>query len=302
MTESVPGPATTGGGPPTVGDLLRPPRPVVMGVLNVTPDSFSDGGRYADLDAAVRHGVQMHSDGAQLVDVGGESTRPGADRVDAETEAARVLPVIRELAARGVPMSVDTYRAGVAAAALAAGATVVNDVSGGLADPDMAKVVAEAGCPWILMHWRGHAKRMQDLARYTDVVTDVRAELAQRVDDALAAGVAADRIVIDPGLGFAKRAADNWQLTARLPELLSLGYPLLFAASRKSYLGALLADPDGTPRPTEGRTAATVATSVLAVAAGAWGVRVHDVRETVDALAVWTASGRPRLATTEVTR
>ncbi|GAA3736914.1 dihydropteroate synthase [Plantactinospora mayteni] len=274
--------------------------PVVVGVLNVTPDSFSDGGRYADLDAAVRHGVRMYSDGAQLVDVGGESTRPGADRVDAETEAARVLPVIRELAARGVPMSVDTYRASVAAAALAAGATVVNDVSGGLADPDMAKVVAEAGCPWILMHWRAHAKRMQELARYTDVVTDVRAELAQRVEDALAAGVAADRIVLDPGLGFAKRPADNWQLTARLPELLALGYPLLFGASRKSYLGALLAEPDGTPRPTEGRTAATIATSVLAIAAGAWGVRVHDVRETVDALAVWVASGRPRLVTGEV--
>ncbi|MDW5325536.1 dihydropteroate synthase [Plantactinospora sp. KLBMP9567] len=273
-----------------------------MGVLNVTPDSFSDGGRYADLDAAVRHGAQMHAEGAQLVDVGGESTRPGAERVDAETEAARVLPVIRELAARGVPMSVDTYRAGVAAAALAAGATVVNDVSGGLADPDMAKVVAEAGCPWILMHWRAHAKRMQELAHYTDVVTDVRAELAQRIEDALAAGVAADRIVIDPGLGFAKRPADNWQLTARLPELLALGYPLLFGASRKSYLGTLLAEPDGTPRPTDGRTAATVATSVLAVAAGAWGVRVHDVRETVDALAVWAASGRPRLATGEVAR
>ncbi|WP_370375549.1 dihydropteroate synthase [Micromonospora sp. HM5-17] len=266
-----------------------------MGVLNVTPDSFSDGGRYTDLDAAVRHGVQMHQDGAHLVDVGGESTRPGADRVDAETEARRVLPVIRELAAEGVPMSIDTYRAGVAAAALEAGATVVNDVSGGLADPDMAKVVVEANCPWILMHWRGHSKRMQELAHYTDVVADVRAELAQRVADALAAGVAADRIVIDPGLGFAKTAAHNWQLSARLPELVSLGYPLLFASSRKSYLGALLASPDGTPRPTGERTAATVATSVLAVAAGAWGVRVHDVRETVDALAVWEATGRPRV-------
>ncbi|MDG4791318.1 dihydropteroate synthase [Micromonospora sp. WMMD1102] len=295
MSESV----REGGGAP---ELLRSPEPVVIGVLNVTPDSFSDGGRYADLDAAVRHGVRMHAEGARLIDVGGESTRPGADRVDAETEAARVLPVIRELAARGVPMSVDTYRAGVAAAALAAGATVVNDVSGGLADPDMARVVAEAGCPWILMHWRAHAKRMQELAHYTDVVADVRAELAQRIAAALAAGVAADRLVLDPGLGFAKRPADNWQLTARLPELLSLGYPLLFAASRKSYLGSLLAGPDGTPRPTGERAAATIATSVLAVAAGAWGVRVHDVRGTVDALAVWAASGRPRLATGEPTR
>ncbi|MBO4208413.1 dihydropteroate synthase [Micromonospora echinofusca] len=277
-------------------DLVRADFPVVMGVLNVTPDSFSDGGRYADLDAAVAHGVALHRAGAHLVDVGGESTRPGADRVDAATEAARVLPVIRALADAGVPMSIDTTRASVAEAALAAGVAVVNDVSGGLADPDMARVVADAGCPWVLMHWRGHSRRMQELADYRDVVADVRAELGQRVDAALAGGVAADRIVIDPGLGFAKHADDNWQLTARLPELLALGFPLLFGASRKSYLGRLLADPDGTPRPPDGREAATVATSVLAVAAGAWGVRVHDVRATVDALAVWQASGRPRLA------
>jgi len=266
-----------------------------MGVLNVTPDSFSDGGRYADLDAAVGHGVRLRDDGAQLVDVGGESTRPGADRVDADTEIGRVLPVIRELAAAGVPVSIDTTRARVAEAALAAGAAVVNDVSGGLADPDMARVVRDAGCPWVLMHWRGHSRAMRELAVYGDVVTDVRAELAQRVDDALRAGVSADRIVVDPGLGFAKTAEHNWQLSARLPELLDLGYPLLFGASRKSYLGRLLAAPDGTPRPTDGREAATVATSVLAVAAGAWGVRVHDVRATVDALAVWRATGSPRL-------
>ncbi|WP_328851372.1 dihydropteroate synthase [Micromonospora globbae] len=276
-------------------DLVRAPAPVVMGVLNVTPDSFSDGGRYADLDAAVGHGVRLRDDGAQLVDVGGESTRPGADRVDADTEIGRVLPVIRELAAAGVPVSIDTTRARVAEAALAAGAAVVNDVSGGLADPDMARVVRDAGCPWVLMHWRGHSRAMRELAVYGDVVTDVRAELAQRVDDALRAGVSADRIVVDPGLGFAKTAEHNWQLSARLPELLDLGYPLLFGASRKSYLGRLLAAPDGTPRPTDGREAATVATSVLAVAAGAWGVRVHDVRATVDALAVWRATGSPRL-------
>jgi dihydropteroate synthase len=280
-----------------VTDLLRESDPVVVGVLNVTPDSFSDGGRYADLEAAVRHGVEMHRDGARLVDVGGESTRPGADRVDAREEAARVLPVIRELAALDVPMSIDTTRASVAAAALEAGVEVVNDVSGGLADPDMAKVVASAGCPWVLMHWRGHSREMGQLAAYDDVVTEVRDELRRRVDDALAAGVRADRIVVDPGLGFAKRAEHNWQLTARLGELLALGYPLLFGASRKSYLGSLLAAPDGTPRPVDQREAATVATSVLAVAAGAWGVRVHDVRATVDALAVWTAGGRPRLET-----
>ncbi|TDC28591.1 dihydropteroate synthase [Micromonospora sp. 15K316] len=276
-------------------DLVRAPAPVVMGVLNVTPDSFSDGGRYADLDAAVGHGVRLHAEGAHLIDVGGESTRPGADRVDPETEAARVVPVIRELSTAGVPVSIDTTRARVADAALTAGAAVVNDVSGGLADPDMARVVRDAGCPWVLMHWRGHSRGMRELAHYTDVVADVRAELAQRVDAALRAGVAADRIVVDPGLGFAKTAAHNWQLSARLPELLDLGYPLLFGASRKSYLGRLLAAPDGTPRPPGDREAATVATSVLAVAAGAWGVRVHDVRATVDALAVWRATGGPRL-------
>ncbi|MFG2110586.1 dihydropteroate synthase [Micromonospora chersina] len=276
-------------------DLVRAETPVVMGVLNVTPDSFSDGGRYADLDAAVAHGVRLRAAGADLVDVGGESTRPGADRVDAETEIARVLPVIRELSAAGIPVSIDTSRARVAEAVLAAGADVVNDVSGGLADPDMARVVRDAGCPWVLMHWRGHSREMRDLARYTDVVADVRAELSRRVDEALAAGVAADRIIVDPGLGFAKTAAHNWELSARLPELVDLGFPLLFGSSRKSYLGRLLADPDGNPRPTAEREAATVATSVLAVAAGAWGVRVHDVRATADALAVWRATGRPRL-------
>ncbi|WP_018831171.1 dihydropteroate synthase [Salinispora tropica] len=282
-------------------DLVQAAFPVVMGILNVTPDSFSDGGRYADLDAAIAHGVRLRSDGAHLVDVGGESTRPGADRVAAETEAARVRPVIRELAAAGVPVSIDTTRARVAELALAAGARVVNDVSGGLADPDMARVVRDAGCPWVLMHWRGHSREMRELARYGDVVADVKAELAQRVEAALAAGVAADRIVIDPGLGFAKTAAHNWELSARLPELLALGYPLLFAASRKSHLGALLAA-DGAPRPTEGREVATVATSVLAVAAGAWGVRVHDVQATADALAVWQATGSPRLAGASGTR
>ncbi|HEX2770808.1 MAG TPA: dihydropteroate synthase [Micromonosporaceae bacterium] len=277
-------------------DLLRSAMPVVMGVLNVTPDSFSDGGRYTDLDAAVQHGLWMHRQGAHLVDVGGESTRPGAERVDADTEIARVLPVIRALAAYGVPMSIDTTRAGVALAALQAGVMIVNDVSGGLADPAMAKVVADAGCPWVLMHWRGHATKMAGLATYDDVVADVERELSERVDEALAAGVAADRIVLDPGLGFAKRAEDNWRLSAHLPELTALGFPVLFGASRKSYLGSLLADPSGAPRPTGERDAATIATSVLAAAAGAWGVRVHDVRGTVDALAVWQATGRPRLA------
>jgi dihydropteroate synthase len=263
--------------------------PVVMGVLNVTPDSFSDGGRYADLDAAVAHGVQMHRDGADLVDVGGESTRPGASRVDEPAEVARVLPVIRELAAAGVPMSIDTTRAGVAAAALAAGVSVVNDVSGGLADPAMAAVVVEYGCPWVLMHWRGHSRQMHQLATYHNVIKEVRDELRTQADVALAAGVPASKIILDPGLGFAKRAEHNWQLSAHLDEITGLGFPVLVGASRKSYLGLLLADPDGTPRPVQAREAATIATSLLAVQAGAWGVRVHDVLGTVDALRVLRA-------------
>ena len=272
-----------------------------MGVLNVTPDSFSDGGRYADLGAAVAHGVLLRDQGADLVDVGGESTRPGADRIDADTEAARVVPVVRALAAAGVPMSIDTTRASVAAAALEAGAGTVNDVSGGLADPTMAKVVADAGCPWVLMHWRGHSRDMQRLAVYRDVVAEVREELAQRVDEALAAGVASDKIIIDPGIGFAKTAEHNWQLSAHLDRIMALGFPVLFAASRKSYLGRLLADPDGTPRPVDQREAATIATTVLALAAGVWGVRTHDVRSAVDAIAVWEATGRPAVGRTDAT-
>ena len=276
--------------------LVQQDHPVVMGVLNVTPDSFSDGGRYADLEAAVAHGVALHRAGADIIDIGGESTRPGAERVDGPTETARVLPVIKALAAAGVPLSIDTTRAEVAAAALAAGALVVNDVSGGLADPGMAAVVADAGCPWILMHWRGHSRRMLDLAHYDDVVAEVRAELRQRVADAVAGGVDPGRLILDPGLGFAKHAEHNWALSTHLDELVDLGHPVLFAASRKTYLGRLLAGPDGEPRPVDGREAATIATSVLAVAAGAWGVRVHDVRATVDALAVWRATGSPRLS------
>ncbi|TML33219.1 MAG: dihydropteroate synthase [Actinobacteria bacterium] len=268
--------------------------PRILGVLNVTPDSFSDGGRYADRDAAVAHGIRMRAQGADYVDVGGESTRPGAERVDAATEAARVVPVILDLVAAGVPVSVDTTRAAVAAQALDAGASIVNDVSGGLADPVMGKVVAEAGCPWVLMHWRGHSRDMRQLAVYADVVAEVRAELAQRVDEALAAGVAPEKIIVDPGLGFAKTAEHNWRLSAHLGEIISLGYPVLFGASRKSYLGRLLADPHGDPRPVDQREAATLATTVLAVQAGVWGVRVHDVQGSVDAIRVWEATCRAR--------
>ncbi|MGX6603867.1 dihydropteroate synthase [Micromonosporaceae bacterium Da 78-11] len=266
-----------------------------MGILNVTPDSFSDGGRYTDVEAAVQHGIALYRAGADIVDIGGESTRPGAQRVDGPTEAARVVPVITGLAAAGVPMSIDTTRAEVAAAALTAGAVAINDVSGGLADPAMAGVAADAGCPWILMHWRGHSRDMLDLAVYRDVVAEVRTELLERVDAAVAAGVDPGRIILDPGLGFAKKAEHNWALTAHLEVLVDLGFPVLFAASRKTYLGRLLAGADGTPRPVDEREAATLATSVLAVAEGAWGVRVHDVRATADALSVWKASGRPRI-------
>lgn len=260
-----------------------------MGVLNVTPDSFSDGGRYLDRDHAVAHGISMRDAGADLVDVGGESTRPGAGRIDAAVEKARVLPVIRELVAEGVQVSIDTSRAVVAEAAVQAGASVVNDVSGGLADPRMAAAMASARVPWILMHWRGHSDRMNDLASYQDVVGEVRAELVARVDAAVLAGVDPAQLVLDPGLGFAKTAAHNWALLRRLDVLIALGFPVLVGASRKRFLGQLLAAADGTPRPAPGRDAATAAISALAAHAGAWGVRVHDVDATMDAVAVATA-------------
>ncbi|ALG05886.1 dihydropteroate synthase [Kibdelosporangium phytohabitans] len=266
--------------------LPDPGRCVVMGVLNVTPDSFSDGGRYLSVDDALRHAHQMWDAGADLIDVGGESTRPGAERVAAEVEIGRIEPVIKELTSAGVRISVDTMRAQVAEAALAAGATVVNDVSGGLADKDMASVVAAAGVPWVLMHWRGHSKDMNSLAEYGDVVAEVRAELCQRVDAALAAGVAPDAIVIDPGLGFAKHAPHDWALLRRLDAFLDLGYPVLVGASRKRFIGRLLAGGDGTPRPPDGREDATAAISTMAAAKGVWGVRVHDVVRSLDAVRV----------------
>lgn len=264
-----------------------------MGVVNVTADSFSDGGRYLDAAAAVRRGRALVAAGADIVDVGGESTRPGAHRVPAEVEAERVVPVIAELVAAGVLCSVDTTRATVARAALDAGGQIVNDVSGGLADPEMAGMVADAGVPWILMHWRGHSADMDALAVYDDVVTDVRAELAARVEAALAAGVAERAIVLDPGLGFAKTAAHNWSLLRALPSMTGLdgsgwGFPILVGASRKRFLGALLGDATG-PRPPDGREAATTAISALAAAAGAWGVRVHEVADSLDAVRVAAA-------------
>lgn len=260
-------------------------RALVMGVLNVTPDSFSDGGRWRDPELAIAHGVALHGRGADIVDVGGESTRPGATRVPVAEELDRVLPVIAALTAQGVPVSVDTMRAEVALAAVAAGAVVVNDVSGGLGDPDMLTAVAELEVPYVAMHWRGHSNLMDELARYDDVVSDVCAELADRLAAAVDAGVAEERVVLDPGLGFAKEAQHNWALLVRLDALLALGRPVLVGASRKRFLGDLLAK-DGTPRPVTERDDATDAVTALAAAAGVWCVRVHDVHGSLDAVRV----------------
>ncbi len=265
------------------GLSARADRICVVGVLNVTPDSFSDGGRYVSVENAVAHGLAMYAEGADLIDVGGESTRPGARRVPAEEELRRISPVIEALATHGVPLSVDTYRAGVAEKALAAGATVVNDVSGGLGDPAMAAVVRDAGCPWVLMHWRGHSDTMQQQAVYNDVVADVRTELLARADSAVAAGVDPVQLALDPGIGFAKTAAHNWAILAALPSLVGLGLPVLIASSRKSFLGSLLAAPDGTPREVAGREDATTALTAHCASVGVWGVRVHEVRASIDA-------------------
>ena len=265
--------------------------PLVMGVVNVTPDSFSDGGRWFDADAAIAHGVELVAEGADLVDVGGESTRPGAARVEPEEELRRVVPVIRELAGRGIRVSVDTMRAATALAAVEAGASIINDVSAGLADGAMGRIAAETGARYVAMHWRGHSDRMDGLAEYDDVAVEVRDELATRVDALVAAGVDPDRLILDPGLGFAKRGEQNWQLLGRLDVLAGLGLPILVGASRKRFLGALL--PDGAP--VEERDLPTAVVSVLAAEAGASGVRVHDVRGTrraLDVLRAWQSGRR----------
>ncbi|NBE96366.1 dihydropteroate synthase [Nonomuraea sp. KC401] len=265
-----------------------------MGVVNVTPDSFSDGGRWFDEEAAIQHGLDLVREGADIVDVGGESTRPGAARVSLQEELTRILPVIRALDAEGVRVSVDTMRAEVARAAVEAGARLVNDVSGGLADPDMPRAVAATGVPYVVMHWRGHSHDMDSRAVYADVVTEVREELSKRVDLVLAEGVTEEQIVIDPGLGFAKNADHNWALLAGIPKLAELGYPLLVGASRKRFLGRLLAGPDGTPRPFSRSDDATLAVTALAAHAGAWCVRVHEVGPNADAVrvaAAWKRAG-----------
>ncbi|GHH91024.1 dihydropteroate synthase [Streptomyces capillispiralis] len=273
-------------------------RCAVMGVVNVTPDSFSDGGRWFDTTTAVKHGLDLVAQGADLIDVGGESTRPGATRVDESEELKRVIPVVRGLAAEGVTVSVDTMRASVAAQSLAAGAALVNDVSGGLADPAMIRVVADAGAPFVVMHWRGFLEGGNVQGVYADVVTEVVDELHARVRAVLEGGVAPDRVIVDPGLGFSKGAEHDLALLARLDRLLALGHPLLVAASRKRFLGRVLAAPDGAPPPARERDAATAAVSALAAQAGAWAVRVHEVRATADAVRVTRAIEQARAAST----
>lgn len=267
---------------------------MVMGVLNVTDDSFSDGGRYLDPDKAVEHGLALAADGAAIIDVGGESTRPGAVRVDAEVEISRIVPVVKALAAQGLTVSIDTMHAAVAQAALDNGAAIVNDVSGGRADPEMAGVVARAGVPWVLMHWRSvQAAQPHEAPAYRDVVAEVRHELLEAAEAAVHAGVDPAKLIIDPGLGFAKTAQHNWLLLHALPEFVATGFPVLVGASRKRFLGSLLASADGTPRAPAGRETATAVLSVLAAMHGAWGVRVHDVRASVDALKVLRAWQQP---------
>ncbi|HZG96241.1 MAG TPA: dihydropteroate synthase [Mycobacteriales bacterium] len=260
-----------------------------MGVLNVTPDSFSDGGAWASPDAAIKHGGELVSDGADIVDVGGESTRPGAARVSPDEELRRVVPVVRALAADGAVVSIDTSRSAVAAACVAAGALMVNDVTGGRGDPDMARVVAETGVAYVLMHSRGTSGDMQDLVSYDDVVATVAAELTLSLERMVTAGVSVDQVVLDPGLGFAKAGEHNLVLLAALAELRALGRPLLIGASRKSFLGRLLHERGKGERPVDDRDDATQAITAVAAWEGAWGVRVHAARAAADAVRVVAA-------------
>lgn len=264
-----------------------------MGVVNTTPDSFSDGGLAHDPQDGIRLGLRLAAEGADLVDVGGESTRPGAERIDEAEELRRVLPVVAGLAEQGVVVSVDTMRSSVARAAVEAGARMVNDVSGGMADPDMPSAVAELDVPYVVMHWRGHSKDMQERAVYRDVVSEVCEELSARVEQVLAAGVRPDHVVLDPGLGFAKQPQHSLALLRGLDRIVGLGYPVLVGASRKGFLGALLADESG-PRPLGEREDATTAVSALAADRGAWAVRVHDARSNSDAVRVAAACGELR--------
>lgn len=274
---------------PLPTSLTQLNRTLVMGVVNVTPDSFSDGGNWFDAQAAIDHAHDLLAAGADILDVGGESTRPGAPRVDEDEEIRRVIPVISALAAAGAVVSIDTTRASVAQAAAAAGALIINDVSGGLADKEMAKVAAQTGLVFVAMHWRGHATDMDYLETYTDVFADVSKELLARVDNLLDAGVTPSQIVLDPGLGFSKVGANNWPLLQHTADLVALGFPVLVGASRKRFLGHLLADPQGVPAPPLDRDHATAAISALTAGSGAWCVRVHDVAPSAAAVRVAAA-------------
>jgi dihydropteroate synthase len=271
---------------PVVTGLPQPGRTLVVGVVNVTPDSFSDGGEWLEPDAAIAHGLELLDEGADIIDVGGESTRPGATRPEVSEELRRVLPVIRELVAAGACVSVDTMRPEVAELAIATGAQMVNDVSGGQADPAMLRLIAESGVAYICMHWRGHSEDMQSKAAYVDVVSDVIAELHTQLDEADRAGIATDKVIIDPGLGFAKTGEHNWELLDRLDEFDVLRRPLIVGVSRKTFLGRLLANPDGSPRPPKLRDDATTALTAVLALRRVWGVRVHAVRASRDAIAV----------------
>jgi dihydropteroate synthase len=266
-------------------NLRKLDRTLVMGVLNVTPDSFSDGGRFSNTQIAISHALQMIEDGADIIDIGGESTRPGSDRISVQEELDRVLPVISALAGTGVAISIDTMRTEVARAAVDAGACMVNDVSGGKADPDMLGYVATLNTPYILMHWRGPSNIMNTLTDYNDVVADVTAEISKQVEVAVSAGIARNRIAIDPGIGFAKTVDQNWPILKHLDVLEELGLPILMGASRKKFLGELLAK-DGVARDSDERESATAAISTLMAARGLWAVRVHDVKSSSDAIAV----------------
>jgi dihydropteroate synthase len=271
---------------PVVPDLPQPGRTLVIGVVNVTPDSFSDGGEWFDPAAAITHGLDLLAEGADIIDIGGESTRPGATRPEVSEELRRVLPVVRELAATGACVSIDTMRAAVAEPAISAGARLVNDVSGGKADARLLRLVAESGVPYICMHWRGHSEDMQSKASYADVVSEVINELRTQLDAASRVGVALDKLIIDPGFGFAKTAEHNWQLLQRLGEFDALERPMLAGVSRKSFLGRLLAGADGSPRPAKERDDATTALTAVLALRRIWGVRVHSVRASRDAIAV----------------
>ena len=262
----------------------------IWGIVNVTPDSFSDGGRYLDVDNAVAHGLRLRHDGATVLDVGGESTRPGSARVPVEIERDRVVPVISALAGAGAAVSIDTLNAATAVAAVAAGARIVNDVSGGLADPDMLAAVAESGADYAIGHWRGPSDDMYARAEYVRPAREVAAELRERVNEAVAAGIAPARIIVDPGIGFAKIGGQNWDVLRGMGEITALGYRVLIGTSRKRFLADALRTATGedaqTEIPEHRRDLATAVTSALAASAGAWAVRVHDVAATRDALAI----------------